>query len=109
LIGHERWLHFAEFVDQFVAIIADDEIDAADAPMAIVDWSGAVAALDTGGLPCSSGEAQVLQIAASMAGAAEVGLSGVLCGLDRANMTLVAEAVMHAGGHPVAATMRPER
>src|SRR5205823_2783306 len=101
LIGHERWLGRSDFVDQFVTMAGDD--DAAIGvvtPMAAVDWPAAVAALDDGRLPCSSGEEQVLRIAASIGAGIAVDLGDALCGLDSANVALVAEAVLHAGGHP---------
>ncbi|MFN2504456.1 MAG: hypothetical protein ABR540_09545, partial [Acidimicrobiales bacterium] len=69
------------------------------APMAVVDWAAAVTALDEGRLPCSSSEEQVLHLAASLVGGPAVDLGNALCGLDRANLTLVAEAVLRAGGH----------
>jgi hypothetical protein len=40
----------------------------------------------------------MLRTAASIAGETSVDLSEVLCGLDRTNLTLVSEAVLHVGG-----------
>lgn len=96
LIGHERWLHRRDFVDQFVTMVG--ETDGTDTPMAVVEWAAAVSALDEGRLPCSSSEGQVLHLAASLVGGPAVDLGDALCGLDRANLTLVAEAVLHVGG-----------
>jgi hypothetical protein len=107
LIEHRRWLQRADFVDRFVVIVGDDAADDADTPMAFVDWPGAMAALDNGSLPGSSGEMQVLRIAASIIGAVAVDLGEVLCGLDRANLIAVTGAVMHAGGYPALTTMQP--
>jgi len=93
LIGHRSWLLRTVFVERFV-----EELDVA-VPGAIVDWSGAVAALQSGGLPCSSSEAQMLRIAASLAEGVEVDLRDAVCGLDAANAALVADALLHAAGH----------
>jgi len=106
LIGHERWLGRSDFVDQFVTMVEDDDAGGDDAgvgtvtAMAAVEWPAAVAALEADGLPCSSGEARVLRLAASIGAGMSVDLGDALCGLDRANLTLVAEAVLHAGGYP---------
>jgi hypothetical protein len=43
-----------------------------------IDWPAAVAALDTGGLPCSSGERQILRLAASLAEGIPVDLRDAL-------------------------------
>jgi hypothetical protein len=67
--------------------------------MAWVDWSSAVAGLEEGRLPCSSGEGQVLRIAASLADGVPVELGQAVSGLDDANIVLVARAVLHAAGH----------
>lgn len=97
LIGHGRWLQRRDFVDQFVTMVG--EADGTNTPMAVVEWAAAVTALDEGRLPCSSSEEQVLHLAASLGGGPAVDLGDALCGLDKANLTLVAEAVLHAGGH----------
>ena len=68
--------------------------------MAVVDWSGAIDAVDSGRLGCSGSEAAVLRIAASLTAGAAVDLGDALTGLDEANLTLVAEAVLRAGGRP---------
>lgn len=65
---------------------------------ALVDWEGATAALEGGRLPGSAGERALLQIAASLAVGAPVDLGAALTGLDAANLALVAEAVLRAGG-----------
>ena len=67
--------------------------------LAAVDWEAAVAALDGGRLPCSSSESQMLRLAASIAGEAPLNLGWALSGLDERNATLVARAVLAAGGH----------
>lgn len=98
LIAHEWWLHRDDFVDAFVAT----DPTGSDTPAAWIDWSGAVAALDGGRLPCSSGEAQVLRVAASLAAGVPVDLRNALCGLDGDTVVAVAGAVAHAGGYRTA-------
>jgi hypothetical protein len=93
LIGHRWWLHREDFVDAFVGT---DRSWVSGAAVAWIDWTGAVAALDGGRLSCSSGEAQVLRVAASMAAGVAVDLRDALCGLD---VGAVASVVAHAGGH----------
>jgi hypothetical protein len=66
---------------------------------AAVDWEAAVAGLEAGWLPCSSGEGQMLRLAASIAGGVRLDLGSVLSGLDERNARLVAAAVLHACGH----------
>jgi hypothetical protein len=96
LIGHRWWLHREDFVDAFVGT---DRSWVSGAAVAWIDWTGAVAALDGGRLSCSSGEAQVLRVAASMAAGVPVDLRDALCGLDVGTVASVARAVAHAGGH----------
>jgi hypothetical protein len=67
--------------------------------MAFVDWSGAVRTLESGRLPCSSTEGQMLRIAASIAEGVPVDLRDALGGLDAINSVLVAQALLHAAGH----------
>jgi hypothetical protein len=92
LIAHEWWLHRDDFVNGFV--VAD--LTGLDLPVAWIDWSDA--ALDAGRLPWSSGEAQVLRVAAGIAAGVPVDLRDALCGLDAAAVA-VALAVAHAGGY----------
>ncbi len=68
-------------------------------PMAVVDWHGAVEALEAGRLACSSSESQVLRLAASIAEGVPVDLGEALCALDETNALAVARALMHAAGH----------
>ena len=95
LIAHEWWLHRDDFVNTFVAT----DPTGSDMPAAWIDWTGAVAALDAGRLPSSSGEAQILRVAASIAAGVPVDLRQALTGLDGDTVPLVARAVAHAGGH----------
>jgi hypothetical protein len=69
------------------------------AVLAAVDWEAAVAALDTGRLPCSSSEGQILRLAVSIAEGTLLDLGSAVSGLDERNATLVAAAVLRAAGH----------
>jgi hypothetical protein len=96
LICHMGWLLRGDFVDEFIKT----ETSISDGtPMAFVDWSAAVVALEAGRLPCSSGEAQILRIAASLAEGVPVDLRDAVSGLDRASILLVTQVVLHAAGH----------
>lgn len=97
IINHATWLHRRDFCDDFV----QTSISIADAstPMADIDWAGAIAALDTGHLPCSGSEARMLRLAASLAAGIPVNIGDALIGLDTANSQIVLEAVAHATGH----------
>jgi hypothetical protein len=96
LVGHLVWLLRADFVVSFIEI-GQCAVDGT--PMALVDWPAAIAALDAGRLPCSSGEGQVLRIAASLAEGIPLDVREAVCGLDAANIVLVVEALLHAAGH----------
>jgi len=58
----------------------------------------AIAALDGGELPSSSGEKQMLRLAASLAGQAPVCLGDAVTGTDHRNVGLLVKAVRHASG-----------
>ena len=98
LIGDGRWLQRDDFVDGFLDIGPGGL--RGDTVMAVIDWAGAVAALDAGRLSCSSGEGRVLRIAASIAGEVAVCVGTVLGGLDEDRIALIAWAVRHANGGP---------
>ena len=66
---------------------------------AAVDWQSAVEGLDSGRLPSSGSEGQILRVAASIAEGVRLDLGSALAGLDERNVTLVAAAVLHAAGH----------
>lgn len=75
LIGHRSWVVRDDFVGRFVEVapgLADDNV------MALIDWEAALAAVDGGRLICSTSEAQMLRIAASLAVGVPVDLCGVL-------------------------------
>jgi hypothetical protein len=96
LIGQQSWLCRHDFAGPFVIVTPGQ---AGQAAVAVVDWGAAVAALDGGALPCSSGERRMLRLAASIAGGIPADLGEAVTGLDRANIAAAARAVLHAGGH----------
>jgi hypothetical protein len=66
--------------------------------MVSVDFEAALAARRAGRLPCSSGEDQILTLAASIAAGVPAALGGLMCGLDEGSAIRVAIAVLHAAG-----------
>ena len=66
--------------------------------LAHIDWPAAIAARDTGHLPCSGSENRILRLAASIAAGVPVDLREALSGLDQTNTNLVVRAVRHANG-----------
>jgi hypothetical protein len=95
LIRHGHFLHQPGFRR---IITAGSSIWSGE-PVAVIRWRAAVHALDTGYLPCSSSEAAVLRIAASLGDEAiGVHLRQVLGGLDRRTITLVTDAITTASG-----------
>ena len=102
LIGHAVWLRREDFVDRFVTVAADPARVGVTAP-AWVDWHAAADAVQTGSLPCSASEVQVLLVAASLAQGVRLDLGQAVTGLDARTGVLVARAVLAAGGHHEAA------
>lgn len=92
LIQQQSWLHRRDFVNSHVETYATTDT-------ASVNWAGAVAALDAGQLPCSSGEGQLLRFASSLAEGIPINLHDATTGLDAINTALVALAIYHAAGH----------
>lgn len=101
LIGQRSWLRRPDFAD--LCIDAGTSLShhrPSDTPgAAFVDWDAARTALDARQLPCSTGEARLLRIAASLAAGIPVDLQAALTGLDAANTQLVMQAMSHAAGH----------
>ena len=95
LIGHGTWLTRADFA---AAALASGRDGITGAVMMSVDFEAALAARRAGGLPCSSGEEQILALAASIAAGVPVALGDLVCGLDEDNAVRVAIAVLHAAG-----------
>lgn len=91
-IRHATWLHRSDFRDRFVHLetsLTDD------AELATIDWPAAITALDTGDLPCSSGEGRMLRLAASLVEGIPVDLRDTLTGIDARNLDLVSQAVLN--------------
>jgi hypothetical protein len=95
LIAHASWLRRSDFLDAFVHTAPSP---AGGTPTADIHWPEAIGALDSGRLPCSSGEGRVLRIAASLAEGIPANLRDAITGLDTTNVELVTRAVLHAGG-----------
>jgi hypothetical protein len=96
LIGHGAFLRR----DDFSAFICEGtSITDGTTPMASIDWETAIAALNAGNLPASSGERSVLQLAASIAAGTPVALRDTITSLDSANLELLLTAIRHAAGH----------
>jgi hypothetical protein len=98
LIGHRWWL----VRDDFLAYL-DFCRGFRGESMAAIDWQAAWAALEDGHLPCSSGERQILRVAASIAEGVPIDLRAAVGCLDAAGSVLVARAVLAAAGHLQAA------
>ncbi|MBO2465754.1 hypothetical protein [Actinomadura violacea] len=94
LIAHRFWLSRADFRDRFISTDRENPDEAASA---WVDWIGAAAAMSSGRLVCSSGEAAVLHIAIALATGGPFSTSVLTC-LDRANFALVITATVRASG-----------
>jgi hypothetical protein len=92
VLRHGRWVGRGDFTGRFI------RPGMGGGQPAVIDWRGAAESLGRGELPCSASEVSVLEIAASLAGDCPVSLRLVLGGLDHVNITLVAEAVLHANG-----------
>lgn len=93
LIGHRSWL----VRDDFLVYVEFCRGFGGES-MAAIDWRAAWAALEDGCLPCSSGERQVLRVAASIAEGVPIDLGDAVTGLDSVNLHRVARALLAAGG-----------
>lgn len=96
LIDCGGWLHRGDFTGPFIT--TGTSISDATTLMAAIDWPAAITALDSGHLPCGSGERHMLRLAASIAGGAPVSLSDALTSIDHRNASLLAAAILHANG-----------
>jgi hypothetical protein len=94
LIGHRWWLLREDF-----GVYVESCRGFHGGLMAAIDWSAVWMALEDGRLPCSSGECQVLRVAASIAEGVPIDLRDAVTCLDAVNSALVARAVLAAGGH----------
>jgi hypothetical protein len=95
LIAHACWLDREDFA-RFIR--TGTSITDSTTELALIDWAAAITALNTGELPCSSGERKVLQLAASLADQIPVSLGATITGLDDRNVHLLVRAVLHASG-----------
>ena len=96
LIAHASWLHRNDFVAAFL----DTDNSIIDGfELASIDWTGAIAALDTGALPCSRSQERILRLAASLGAGLPVDLRDATTGLDPSNTALLSQAIRHATGH----------
>lgn len=91
------WLDRADFVSPYLTTsgVTDGRW------MASIDWPAAIAALDTGKLPCSGGERRMLRLTASLADGVPVDLREALTEIDHYNTQLLINAVLHASGRPL--------
>ena len=94
LIRHGSWLRRDDFTAQFVLTGTSQAGDIT----AAINWDEAITALHAGDLPCSSSEAAILGLAASLATTTPVVLRHAITGLDQANLYLVTNAIREAGG-----------
>ena len=93
LIGHRSWLVRDDFLD-YVESCRGFHGES----MASIDWLAVWTALEDGHLPCSSGERQILCVAASIAEGVPIDLRDAVSSLDAVNLDRVAQALMAAGG-----------
>ena len=96
LTAHRYWLTRADFTTPFITA---GPSPLSGQPLAHVRWRAAARALAAGSLPGTGSETAILQIAASLAAGLPVRLRNAVTGLDHANLTAVAGAIMTAGGH----------
>ncbi len=96
LISHATFLHRSDFTGRFTTTAASISDGT---PMAWIDWHAVIAALSTGRIHASSGEAGILRLAASLAAGCPVSLRDTIPSLDPRNLSLVTTAIRHAAGH----------
>ncbi len=97
IIEHGVFLHRPAFRQPFIHITRCHP-GCASPYQAHIRWGAAITALDQHRLPCSSSEADVLRIAASLGGNIPVRLGRVLGVLDDTNIARVLDAITLANG-----------
>jgi hypothetical protein len=97
IIDHGVFLARSAFRDEFVRLPRCHPTPA-PAYGAQIRWGAAVAALNQHRLPCSSSEADILRIAASLGGNIPLRLGRVLGVLDPTNIGRVIDAITLANG-----------
>ena len=93
LIRHRYWLTRPAFTTRFVHHVTTGDGRRIGA---WIDWPAAITAPERGDLPCSSSQADMLRIAASLGADLPVALREVLGGLDDANVAAVTTAITAA-------------
>jgi hypothetical protein len=102
---HGHFLHDPAFR----RIIAAGSSVTTGQPLAVIRWTAAITALETGQLACCSSEQAILRIAASLADPhITVNLRENLGNLDARNIALVTDAITAANGGRAAAPARKE-
>jgi len=96
LTAHHYWLTRTGFTTAFIRA---GRSPLSGQVLAHVRWQAAARALAAGQLPCTGSEAAILQIASGLAAGTPVRLRDAVTGLDHANLTAAAGAIMAAGGH----------
>jgi hypothetical protein len=87
--AHRVWL----IRPDFAPFIQHGRCHSTGAPMATIRWRAAITALGQGRLPCSSSEAGILRIGASLGAGVPVRLRDVLGCLDHRNIAHVIRAI----------------
>lgn len=85
-----------DFLDEFTFTCTDFDTETTTTG---IEWTQAALALDHGRLACSSGEAQLLRIAASLVQGIPVDLRDAIASLDALNTALVTQSLARASGH----------
>lgn len=97
LIDHGIFLGRSAFREEFVRVVRCTSF-CAHTYGAYIRWGAAVTALNQHRLPCSSSEADILRIAASLGADVPVRLGRVLGVLDTTNIGRIADAITLANG-----------
>jgi hypothetical protein len=87
--AHRVWLTRPDFTP----FIQHGRCHSTGAPMATIRWRAAITTLGQGRLPCSSSEADILHIGASLGAGVPVRLRDVLGCLDHRNIAHVIRAI----------------
>lgn len=95
LIAYGSWPTHEDFG---TFIQTADSITSPGTELAAIDWDAAIIALDADELPGSSGEKQMLRLAASIAGDVPVRLGDAFTRIDNRNTDLLIDALLHASG-----------
>lgn len=96
LIAHRVWLTRLDFLTTCVDAIDDGWTRDGTTPMASIDWDRAAHVADQAS--CSTSEAAVLRLAASLAGTGTGSLADLARGLDATNTARLLDAIAHSAG-----------